>query len=96
MIVAVLLARAVSVGIPGAVLRVFGGTTERQGIPLLTWGGLRGAISVALALSLPPGREHDLILTVTYAIVAVSILVQGPTLAWLLRRLLKPEQTSQS
>ncbi len=94
MIVAVLLARAISVGIPGAALRVFGGTTERHGVALLTWGGLRGAISVALALSLPPGREHDLILTVTYAIVAFSILVQGTTLPWLLRRLLRPE-TSQ-
>ena len=90
MIAAVLLARAVSVGVPAAVLRIFGGTTERYGVPLLTWGGLRGAISVALALSLPPGREHDLILTVTYAVVAFSILVQGTTLSWLLRRLLGP------
>ena len=55
---------------------------------------------MALALSLPAGREHDLILTVTYAIVAFSILVQGTTLPWLLRRLLGPmpapgaEQTS--
>ena len=90
MIVAVLLARAVSVGVPAGVLRIFGRTTERHGLALLTWGGLRGAISVALALSLPPGREHDLILTVTYAVVAFSILVQGTTLPWLLRRLLGP------
>ena len=88
MVVAVLLARAVSVGLPAGVLRIFGGATERHGVLLLTWGGLRGAISVALALSLPPGREHDLILTVTYAVVAFSILVQGTTLPWLLRRLL--------
>ena len=88
MIAAVLLARAVSVGVPAGVLRVFGGSTERHGTVLLTWGGLRGAISVALALSLPPGREHDVILTATYAVVAFSILVQGTTLPWLLRRLL--------
>ncbi len=92
MVVAVLAARAVSVGLPASVLRVFGGTTERHGIPLMTWGGLRGAISVALALSLPPGREHDLLLTVTYAVVAFSILVQGTTLPWLLRRLLGANQ----
>ena len=90
-IVAVLVARAVSVGIPATVLHVFGARTERHGIALLTWGGLRGAISVALALSLPDGPEHDLILAVTYAVVAFSILVQGTTLPWLLRRLLRPE-----
>ncbi len=94
MIVAVLLSRAVSVGLPATALHVFGGKTERHGITLLTWGGLRGAISVALALSLPEGPEHDLILAVTYAVVAFSILVQGTTLPWLLRRLLKPEITS--
>ena len=91
MIAAVLLARAVSVGIPATVLKVFGGSVERHSVTLLTWGGLRGAISVALALSLPEGPEHDLILTVTYAVVAFSILVQGTTLPWLLRRLLRPE-----
>ena len=94
MTVLVLVARAVSVGVPTGVLRVFGGAVERHGIVLLTWGGLRGAISVALALSLPPGREHDLILTVTYGIVAFSILVQGTTLPWLLRRLLGPTPPS--
>ena len=91
MIAAVLLARMVSVAIPAAVLRVFGGRTERHGVLLLTWGGLRGAISVALALSLPAGREHDLLLTSTYTVVAFSILVQGTTLPWLLRRTLRPE-----
>ena len=88
LIVAVLVARAVSVAVPSVALRIFGGATERHGIALLTWGGLRGGISVALALSLPAGREHDLILTATYAVVAFSILVQGTTLPWLLRRLL--------
>ena len=85
---AVLLARGLSVGIPGGVFRLLGREVERGGLVLLTWGGLRGAISVALALTLPPGRERDLLLVVTYVVVAFSILVQGTTMPLLLRRVL--------
>ena len=46
---------------------------------MLTWGGLRGGISVALALSLPPGPQRDIVLALTYCIVVASILVQGLT-----------------
>ena len=46
----------------------------------LTWGGLRGGISVALALSLPEGQTRDLLLTATYVVVIFSIAVQGLTL----------------
>ncbi len=46
----------------------------------MIWDGLRGGISVALALSLPPGETRDALLTITYAVVAFSILVQGLTL----------------
>ena len=49
-------------------------------ITILTWAGLRGGISVALALSLPVGKARDLILAVTYVIVVFSILVQGLTI----------------
>jgi monovalent cation:H+ antiporter, CPA1 family len=55
-------------------------------IGILTWGGLRGGISVALALSLPSGPHRDAIITVTYVVVLFSILVQGLTLSRLLRR----------
>ena len=55
-------------------------------IAILTWGGLRGGISVALALALPPGAFRDAILTVTYVVVLFSILVQGLTLSRVLRR----------
>ena len=44
---------------------------------VLTWGGLRGGISVALVLQLPTGSERDILLALTYAVVIFSILVQG-------------------
>ncbi len=92
MVPAVLLARVVSVGAPGLVFKLFGREVEPfGGFLLLTWGGLRGAISVALALSLPGGPERDVLLVATYVVVAFSILVQGTTIPWLLRRTLPPE-----
>ncbi|MEH6479684.1 MULTISPECIES: cation:proton antiporter [Pseudoalteromonas] len=44
---------------------------------VLTWGGLRGGISVALVLQLPDGNERDILLALTYAVVVFSILIQG-------------------
>jgi CPA1 family monovalent cation:H+ antiporter len=79
LIPAVLLARFVSVGLPVLLLKPF--IAFSPGIVrILTWGGLRGGISVALVLSLPPGVERDTLLTVTYILVVFSILVQGLTL----------------
>ncbi len=49
-------------------------------ITILTWGGLRGGISVALALSLPLGSSRDAVVTITYAVVVFSILAQGLTI----------------
>lgn len=59
-----------------SLVREFGERT----ITILTWGGLRGGISVALALSVPSGPMRDAIVTVTYVVVAFSILVQGLTI----------------
>lgn len=65
----------------------------RRSIPhsvkILTWGGLRGGLSVAmaLALALPPMPARNLILVMTYAVVAFSILVQGLSFGPLLRAL---------
>ena len=58
-------------------------------IRIMTWGGLRGGISVALALSLPFGPERDAILAITYIIVVFSILVQGLTIGTLVKSMLR-------
>jgi CPA1 family monovalent cation:H+ antiporter len=79
----VLLARFASIGMPISLLRIFRPSSPGA-IKILTWGGLRGGISVALALSLPKGYERDILLTMTYSIVVFSILVQGLTLKYLI------------
>jgi CPA1 family monovalent cation:H+ antiporter len=56
-------------------------------VKILTWGGLRGGISVALALSLPAGAHRDAILLITYSIVVFSIVVQGLTIGKLVEKL---------
>ena len=93
MVPAMLLTRVVSVGGPGTVFRMFGRPVEGPGgFLVLVWGGLRGAVSVAMALALPPGPERDLLLVVTYGVVAFSVLIQGTTIPALLRRTLPPAQ----
>ena len=81
---AVLAARFVSVGI-GALLPGLRAEFPPRVVALLTWGGLRGGISVALALALPASPHRDAIITVTYVVVLFSILVQGLTLSRALR-----------
>jgi len=81
----VLLARFFSVGVPITLMRSFRTFTPHT-VKILTWGGLRGGISVALALSLPHGHERDTIVAVTYVIVVFSILVQGLTVGRLIRK----------
>jgi len=61
--------------------------TAPHSTKILTWGGLAGGLSIAMALSLPAPGTRDVILGMTYAVVAWSILVQGMTFAPLLRRL---------
>jgi CPA1 family monovalent cation:H+ antiporter len=75
----VLLSRLTSVGLPIMVMRYFREFSPRV-IEIMTWGGLRGGISIALALSLPLGAERDIIIAMTYAVVVFSIFVQGLTI----------------
>ena len=81
-----LLARWCAVIVPIMVLRPF--RDFSQGIvPIMTWGGLKGGISVALALSSPESEFKPLILTVTYIVVLFAIIVKDPTVAPMARRL---------
>ncbi|MBA4148950.1 MAG: sodium:proton antiporter [Verrucomicrobia bacterium] len=81
----VLMARFISVGTPISIFRMRR-DFSRHAVKIMTWGGLRGGISVALALSLPASPERDLLLTVTYVVVVFSIIVQGLTLKPLLKK----------
>ena len=81
-----LIARLAAVSIPILVLKPFR-TFSTGVIPIMTWGGLKGGISVALALSLPDSEWKPLILTSTYIVVIFSIIVQGLTIAPLANRL---------
>jgi CPA1 family monovalent cation:H+ antiporter len=54
-------------------------------VAILTWGGLRGGVSVAMALALPHGEARDVLVSVTYIVVVFSILVQGLTLGPVIR-----------
>ena len=75
----VLLARLVSVSIPLSFLRGRREFTDFN-LAVLTWGGLRGGLSVALALSLPPTVPRELLVGITYVVVVFSILGQGLTI----------------
>lgn len=86
LIPALLFARFLSVAVPVAALRT-SRSIDPGTIRMLTWGGLKGGISVALAMKLPDFAGRDLILTVTYVVVVFSIVVQGLSLGPLLRRM---------
>jgi CPA1 family monovalent cation:H+ antiporter len=87
-----LAARFISVAIPVKIFRrrdrFTRGTTR-----VLTWGGLKGAISIALALSLPSDFEgRTLVITATYAVVIFSIIVQGLTVGYLIKSLVRVKE----
>lgn len=90
MVIMTLIARALTVWVPVHFLPGYFRLPRGAGL-VLTWGGLRGGISVALALSLPAGEARDTILSLTYCIVVVSILVQGLTVGKVAERATGPE-----
>jgi len=83
-----LIARALSVGIPMILLSRWEVFTKGAA-PVLIWGGLRGGIAVALALSLPETEYKVTILTITYGVVLFSIIVQGLTVKPLVKRMVR-------
>ena len=91
----VLIARVLSVQGPYLLLRrrtAFPPVTRR----LMVWGGLRGAISVALAFTVPGGPARDLFLVMTYVVVVFSIVVQGLTVGRLAHQAARAHQDGAS
>ena len=88
----ILLARWFSVGLPVTALRLWRSFSPGV-VKIMTWGGLRGGISVALALSLPPSEERHILLAITYVIVLFSIIVQGLTIKRVVTRAVQSGET---
>jgi CPA1 family monovalent cation:H+ antiporter len=85
-IVLALITRLISVAVPTTLVHLRQ-LPKVRGIAVLTWGGLRGGISVALALTLEPSPYRGALLAVCYAVVVFTILVQGLSMPMLVRRL---------
>ncbi|WP_020203251.1 sodium:proton antiporter [Cupriavidus sp. WS] len=82
----VLIARAISVAIPLLALQNFRRLNPHSAT-IMTWGGLRGGISIALALSLPEFHGREMLIGVTYLVVVFSLLIQATTLGKLVKHL---------
>ena len=89
-----LLARLLAVAAPPLVF-AWSNLLSIRNIPFLTWAGVRGGISVALALSIPDNPAKPAILAATYAVVLFSIIVQGSTLGIVARRTIRSEADRQ-
>ena len=90
----VLFARFISFWIPTKVIR-FRAKFDKPTIKILVWGGLRGGVSIALALSIEEGPNKQIILAITYFVVVFSIIVQGLTIGKLAGKLLPKRKSLQ-
>lgn len=77
-IAVVLLARVISIWVPTKFMKT---TFSPQTVKVLIWGGIRGGVSIALALSIPKNEHSTVVLSITYCVVVFSIIVQGLTIA---------------
>ncbi|MCK5810451.1 MAG: sodium:proton antiporter [Cocleimonas sp.] len=85
MIPVTLLARFISVGTPVSIMKLRKNFSPRI-VRILTWGGLRGGISIALVLTLPDNEYREALLVITYIVVIFSIIVQGLTIGKLIQK----------
>ncbi len=102
MVPVVVLARFISVGLPFVGFRYFR-QCDPHAVKILTWGGLRGGLALALAASIPEENIcingvdlHSLILLVTYVVVIFSIVVQGGSIAPLIRRSIRAKAAASA
>ncbi|WP_282015860.1 cation:proton antiporter [Marinifilum flexuosum] len=86
-IVIVLVARYIAVLVPFQLIKHSNRKVNRKTILILTWGGLRGALGIALALSIPTDHFGDLFVFLMYSVALFSIIIQGLTIGKLVKKL---------
>lgn len=92
----VLAGRLVSVSIPVTILRLASPTVYPHTIKILTWGGLRGAVSIALVLSLPDFQGKEILFNATYGVVLFSLLIQGLSMQRFLGKFIPTAESAAS
>jgi CPA1 family monovalent cation:H+ antiporter len=90
----VIIVRGISVGGPLLILEPLNKFNWRV-LTIMTWGGMRGGLSIALALSIPASQEKDIIVGITYAVVVFSIIFQGLSIQAMIRKLLPTRREMQ-
>lgn len=94
-ILVVIVARYISIKLPISIIP-FRQKSTKSSILILVWGGLRGGVSIALSLSLPPSDYREIIIATTYFVVVFSVIVQGLSIGKLADRLTASEQKKET